>query len=118
MMKHIEKVRNIDVYAEKNNNRDYTVTLINGTDIIVQEGYFTNDIQAAIENLFMKTLDTYTEDYIFLCISGVRRLTENTYKFGEKDYFCRIDDTRFFKHYYKSADEFSVDKNGLRIIDR
>lgn len=45
-------------------------------------------------------------------------LSENTFRAFEKDYFCRIDGTRYFKNYYKSADEFATDKNGMRIIDR
>ncbi|MBC5688180.1 hypothetical protein H8S37_04430 [Mediterraneibacter sp. NSJ-55] len=118
MMKYIEKVGNIKVYAEKNAERDYTITFINCTDIVVQEVYFTNDIQFAIDDLFLKAFDIYTEEYIFLCIQGAEQLTKNTYRIGEKDYFCRIDDTRFFKHFCKSADEFITDKNGMRIIDR
>lgn len=118
MMKHIEKVGNIDVYTEKNNNRDYTVTLINGTDIIAREEYFTNNIQVAIENLFSKVLDIYTEDFIFLCVPDAIRLTENTYKTGENDYFCRINNTRYFQHYEKNAEDFIKDKNGKSIIDR
>ena len=33
----VEKIGNIEAYAEKNAERDYTITLINGTDIIAQE---------------------------------------------------------------------------------
>lgn len=117
MMKYIEKVGNIKVYAEKNAERDYTITFINGTSIVAQEIYFTNDIQSAINDLFMKAFDTYTEEYIFLCIQGAERLTKNTYRIGEKDYFCRIDDTRFLQHFCCSPDEFIRDKNGMRIID-
>lgn len=119
-MKHIEKIGNIDVFAERNAKRDYTITFINGSDIIAQEIYFTNDIQAAIDDLFAKVLDTYTLKWMLdnIPIMELDQLSQNTYRAGEKDYFCRIDNTRFFKHYHKSADEFIADKNGMRIIDK
>lgn len=120
MMKHIEKVGNIDVFAEKNAERDYTITFINGSDIVAQEVYFTNDMQAAIDDLFAKALDTYTLKWLLdnIPITELGQLSQQTYRTGEKDYFCRIGNTRFFKHYCKSADEFIINKNGLRIIDR
>ena len=120
MMKHIEKIGNIDVFAERNAERDYTITFINGSGIIAQEIYFTNDIQAAIDDLFAKVLDTYTLKWLLgnIPIMELDQLSQHTYRTGEKDYFCRIDNTRFFKHYCKSADEFITNKNGLRIIDR
>lgn len=120
MMKHIEKVGNIDVFAEKNAERDYTITLFNGSDIIAQETYFTGNLQTAIDDLFSKVLDTYTLKWILdnIPIRELVQLSQHTYRVCEKDYFCRIDDTRFFKHYHKSAGEFITDKNGMRIIDR
>lgn len=118
MMKHIEKVGNIDVFAEKNAERDYTIIFINGADIIAQEVYFTDKFNKAVEDFFKKILDIYTEEWLYINASDLEKLTDNTYKSGEKDYFCRIDDTRFFKYYHKSVDEFVTDKNGMRIIDR
>ena len=120
MMKHIEKIGNIDVFAEKNAERDYTITFINGSDIVAQEVYFTDFLEKGIEDLFRKKLDIYTSEWIenHFAIMLLEKLSQNTYRFGEKDYFCRIDNTRFFKHYCKSADEFIADKTGFRIIDR
>lgn len=120
MMKHIEKVGNIDVFAEKNTEREYTITFINGSNIVAQEMYFVNDMQAAIDDLFTKALDTYTLKWLLdnIPIMELDQLSQHTYRTGEKDYFCRIDNTRFFRHYRKSADEFILNKNGLRIIDR
>ena len=120
MMKHTEKVGNIDVFAEKNAERDYTINIINGSDIVAQEVYFTSDRQAAIDDLFAKALDTYTLKWLLdnIPIMELDQLSQHTYRTGAKDYFCRIDNTRFFKHYCKSADEFIADKNGMRIIDR
>lgn len=118
MMKHIEKIGNINAYAEKNGERDYTITFINGSDVIAKETYSTDNIEKAVEDLARKTLDTYTEEWLYLNAPELKKLTDNTYRSGKKDYFCRIDETRFFQHFHKSADEFIRDKNGLRIIDR
>ena len=114
----VEKIGNIEAYAEKNGNRDYTITFINGSDVVAQEVYFTDRIGRAIEDLALKVLDTYTEEWLYLNVPDLEKLTDNTYKSGEKDYFCRIDGTRFFQHYCKNADEFIRDKNGKRIIDK
>ena len=114
----MEKIGNIEAYAEKNGNRDYTITFINGSDVVAQEVYFTDRIGRAIEDLALKVLDTYTEEWLYLNVPDLEKLTDNTYKSGEKDYFCRIDGTRFFKHFCKNTDDFIKDKNGKRIIDR
>lgn len=114
----IEKIGNIEAVAKQNGLNDWTITLLNGTDVLGQDGYKTNDPMRAIEDMMQKNLDTYTEDYLFLCVPGSDRLSENTYKVGNDDWFCRIDKTRYFKHYLKSASEFIRGKNGLKIIDK
>ena len=119
MMNFIRKVGNIEVYTEKNSEREITATLINGSDVILKEVYFAHNESAAIDDLLRK-IDIYTAEWIKenIKITDVTILSENTYRAFEKDYFCRIDDTKYFKHYFKSADEFITDKNGMRIIDR
>lgn len=118
MMKFIEKVGNIKVYTEQNGRNDYTVKFYNGSDLVKSEVYFTEEPQRAIEDLFTK-MDIYTEEWLWLfCIPELVKVSDNTYKTSNTDWFCRIDDTKYFKHFNKSADEFVVDKNGERIIDR
>lgn len=119
MMNYIETVGNIKVYTKKNAERDVTVTFINGSDVVMSEVYFTNNETSAIADLFRK-MDTYTLDWMLINIpeSELVQITENTYRTGTNDWFCRIDNTRFFKHFCKTADEFIRDKNGLRIIDK
>lgn len=119
MMNFIKNVGNIEVYTEKNSERDITVALINGSDVILKEVYFTSNESAAIDDLLRK-IDIYTSEWIRenIRIADITILSENTYRAFEKDYFCRIDSTQYFKHYFKSADEFIKDKNGMRIIDR
>lgn len=116
-MNFIEQVGNIKVYAEKNAERDITITFTNGSDVIFSEVYFTNNETAAISDLFRK-MDIYTDEWLWINADDLVILSKNTYMTGEKDYFCRIDDTKYFKHFFKSADEFVADKNGFRIIDR
>ena len=120
MMNYIETVGNIRVYEERHNQRDTTITFMNGSDIVASEIYFTGNISAAIADLFAKKLDIYTAEWIRnnINIIDLTTLSENTYRAFEQDYFCRIDNTRYFKHFNKSADEFITDKNGMRIIDR
>lgn len=119
MMNFIEKVGNIEVYTKKNTDRDIAVTFINGSDVVMREVYFTNNETVAIANLFQK-MDIYTTDWLKENINMMDLiiLSENTYRTGEKDYFCRIDDTKYFKHFCKSADDFITGKNRIRIIDR
>ena len=119
MMNFIKKIGNIEIYTEKNTERDITVSLINGSDEIFKEVYFTSNESAAIDDS-LKKIDIYTAKWIVenIKITDITILSENTYRALEKDYFCRIDNTKYFKHYFKSADEFITDKNGIRIIDR
>lgn len=118
-MKYIETVGNIKVYEERHSEKDTTITFMNGSDIVASEVYFTDSTSAAIADLFTKQ-DIYTAEWIRnnINITFLTILSENTYRAFEQDYFCRIDNTRYFKHYNKSADEFITDKSGMRIIDR
>lgn len=99
MMDFVEKVGNIRVYTEKNLDRDITVSFLNGSDCVMSGVYFANNVKGAIEDLFTKS-DTYTEEWLLLnCpIEKLEKLNDNLYKIGE-DYFKRIDNTRFFKHF-------------------
>ena len=120
MMKFIEKVGNIKVYEERHSENDTTITFMNGSDIVAREVYSTSNTSAAVADLFTKKLDTYTEEWLWLnCLTnGLIKLSNNTYKTSDTDWFCRIGDTRYFKHFNKSDDEFVTDKNGMRIIER
>ncbi len=119
MMKFIEKVGNIQVFVRENATADISVFFYNGSDCILQETFFTNDQNAAIERLFLQC-DIVTLHWIYQNIPADRitRLSLNTCKMDAQDYFCRIDDTRYFRHYCKPADELKKKKNGKRIIDR
>ena len=71
-----------------------------------------------MEDFLLKRLDICTEEWLYINVPDLEKLTDNTYKSGEKDYFCRIDDCRFFQHYCKNAEDFIKDKHGKRIIDK
>ena len=118
MKKYIEQVGNIKIYEDRHSEKDTTISLYNGSDLVATDVYFTNDTNAAIADLLIKALDTYTIEWIKNKIMDFTALSENTYRAFEKDYFCRIDNTRYFKHFHKSPEEFIADKSGKRIIDK
>lgn len=115
-MNFIEKVGNIKVYEDRHHEQDTTIYFYNGSDLIATEVYFTANTSAAIADLFQKVFDIYTEKFVYSIF--LEKHSSNTYQTSEKDWFCRIDGTKYFKHYYRSADEFIKDKNGFRIIDK
>ena len=116
----IEKVGNIKVYTEHYPDDSIEVSFFNGSDLVARETYFNATAENAIADLFSKKLDTYTEEWLWLnCLTdGLEKLSDNTYKIGSMDWFCRIDNTRYFKHFHKSENDFVIDKNGEKIIDR
>lgn len=120
MKNFIEKVGNIEVYTKRNSENDFEVLFYNGTDRVVAETYFSISQKNAIADLFARKLDIYTEEWLWLnyITDGLVKLTDNTYKITDTDWFCRIDNTRYFKHFVKSESEFLRNKNGMRIIDR
>ena len=115
-----DKVGNIKVYTERFTDDSIEVSFFNGSDLVARETYFNAITENAIADLFSKKLDTYTEEWLWLnCLTdGLEKLTENTYKVGSMDWFCRIDNTKYFKHFHKSENDFVTDKNGERIINR
>ena len=115
-----ETVGNIKVFTENYPDGSIKVSFFNGSDLVAMETYFNATAEGAIADLFSKKLDTYTEEWLWLnCLTdGLEKLTDNTYKVGSMDWFCRIDNTRYFKHFHKSENDFVIDKNGERIIDR
>lgn len=114
-----KQVGNIRVYTENYQDNSIEVSFFNGSDLISRETYFNANPGLAIADLFRKTLDTYTEEWLrFFAPLSLVKITDNTFRTSDNDYFCRIDDTEYFKHFHKSADEFITDKDGNRIIDR
>ena len=119
-MKLLETVGNIKIYTDKKLDCSMQVLFLNGSDTIASETYFNTTEENAVADLFRKMLDIYTEEWLWLnCLTdGLSKISDNTYKTSETDWFCRIDDTRYFKHFHKSVDEFLIDKEGNKIIDR
>ena len=115
-----ETVGNIKVYTEHYPDDSIEVSFFNGSDLVAMETYFNATAENAISDLFSKKLDTYTEEWLWLnCLTdGLEKMSDNTYKVGSMDWLCRIDNTRYFKHFHKSENDFAIDKNGERIIDR
>lgn len=122
-MNFIEKIGNIKVYATKNADNGYTVSLYNGSDCIYTGVCFEN-LEKAIDDSLQKACDIYSQEYVYSTF--LEKYSNNTYGMGKslnadekrQSWFCRIDDTKYFKHYFKVEDEFIRDKNGKRLIDR
>lgn len=122
-MEYIKTVGDIKVFARKNAENDYTVSLYNGSDCIFTEVYF-GDLEKAVDDSLLKACDICRQEYVYSIF--LEKYSNNTYGMSKsmsadekrQSWFCRIDDTKYFKHYFKSEDEFVRDKNGKRIIDR
>lgn len=95
-MTYKEKVGCIKAYVGKTSEHNLIVRFKDGVGIIMEELYIGYDGKRAIENLFTK-LDIYTEEWLWLFISNLEKITADVYKTGE-DLFMRIGQTRFFKH--------------------
>lgn len=122
-MELIKTIGNIKVFATKNTDNDYTINLYNGSDCIYSEVYLSN-LDYAINHSLQIVCDIFSESDLANLQVVNKRLSGNTLMCecgdgtGKQDYFCRIDNTEYFKHYFRSVNEFIEDKNGMRIIDR
>lgn len=122
-MDFIKTIGNIKVYAKKNAENDYTISLYNGGDCIYTQVYL-GDMEKAIDDALQKACDIHSQEYVYSIF--LEKYSNNTYGMGKspnadkrhQSWFCRIDDTKYFKHYFKAEDEFIRDKDGKRIIDR
>ena len=115
---HIEKIGNLKVYAEAIKPGTYHIKIVNGNSIIADtiiEGAAV--VSSAIESA-LTVYDYYTEKYLYIHVAGIQKKTANTYHTADKKgWFCRVDNTRFFKHFAKSENDFIKDNHGKRIID-
>lgn len=122
-VKEYKTVGNIKIFYTRNSENDFTINLYNGSDCIYNEVYFSN-LDYAVRDSLQKACDIYNLSDLRKMQVITKRLSENTLisitgnGTGSQDYFCRIDDTEYFKHYCKPADYFVSDKDGLRIIDK
>lgn len=122
-MKQYGTVGNIKIFYKQNGEKDFTINLYNGSDCIYSEVYFSN-LDYAINHSLQISCDIFTQSDLAKMQVINKRLSNNTLMAicgdgtDKQDYFCRIDDTEYFKHFFKSVDEFVTDKNGKKIIDR
>lgn len=113
------KVGNLKIIVKEESNffNDFSVMVLNGSDIIAQDIYTGGNLESVTSDI-LKKFDYYTKEYLVLYYpQKIEFLSENTLKI-ENDYFCRVDDTRFFKHFIMPVDGWTLDKFGKRIIDR
>ena len=111
-----EQVGNIRIFTEGDESV-INVSLYNGLDLVFQRCYADMDVGAAIIDS-MEQIGYYTQDY-FLGRSFYLKKTANTYhSIDGEDWYCRVDDSKWFYHFHKKEHEFIKDKYGKRIIDR
>lgn len=116
-MKFKQKVGNLQIYTRQNAKYDFTVSIYNGSDKVYSEDFFSPTEEEAI-NWAMQYMDYYTVEFIHQFVENVIKHSDNIYCTPERtDWFCRVDDTHFFKHFSKKESEFIRDKFGKRIID-
>ena len=100
------KVTDIKVFTEHFSDGSIQVSFYKYYELVATEIYFNTTDSKAITDLFTKVLDTYTEEYLYLnCCDGLTKFTDHTYKWGENDYFYRIENTKYFKHICLSIEE-------------
>ncbi len=93
------------------------IEIYNGADLVFREIYSTRD-EAAAERAALQNFDIFTHNAIYeLCGFNLHKLSNNTYQSGEF-FFCRIDNTEYFKAMQEPENGWIVDKNGRRIIDK
>ncbi len=104
MMKFIEQVGDIKIYAERiKENGDIFIDVMccNGSDIIIKEGCCVTDTEMTelqvIEKVLRRKLNLYTESALHFLYANVIKVDENTYKVKRGTIFKRIDTTRYFK---------------------
>lgn len=98
MMNYIKTVGNIKVYEEQNGANDFTITFINGSDIVAQETYFNYKLRERIDDLFTKAFDTYSAEWLVFNTLELEKVCDGLYRSGS-DYFKQIDDTDYYKHF-------------------
>lgn len=97
MMRFIEKVGNIAVYLERNAKDDYTVNFLNGVDVVERKRYKTENPHGAICDLF-RHMDIFTLPWLQFQLEELQEVKPGLFR-SYGDYFKRIDDTDFYKHF-------------------
>jgi len=114
-MKQIAKIGNLAVYREDWGNM-MTLHACNGTDEIMQESFSAFAREASALKHLMNLLDYYTLSDIRAGLAETiseydgALLSGRIAGFDNVEYFKRVDDTRFYKHYthrpVMTAEEF------------
>lgn len=133
-MKQFTKIGNIKVFTEYLGGKsseylaeELLVKLVNGTDVVAQEIYSRKTYkEKAVADLLAKSVDIFEFSFILshpeILLYGN---TGNTYYIPVEnmdnntpaDWFCRIDNTNYFKHFHRAYNDFITDKHGKKIVE-
>ena len=104
-MEKIMKVGNLTIYSEEYSGRSLHLIAVNGVDIVAEGVYEHCTAEKAADHLLAINFDIYTisdiragipapvTEYNGALISG------KIAGFSDTEYFKRIDDTKYYKHY-------------------
>ena len=107
MMTKITKIGNLTFYGERNTWDDdsLTLTAVNGTDIVARETYYGGTVRQAINAMLRINFDIVTIHDILdgiaspVCEYENRLISGKIAGFSETEYFKRIDNTDYYKHF-------------------
>lgn len=114
----VSQVGNLKVLAKQfTEDNSIELHLYNGVDKVYSDTFINSTIHFAQERA-LQDFDIYTVDYLTRnFIIKLQKLSNHTYRIDD-NYFCRIDNTAYFKHLTEPKGGWVEDKDGNRVIDR
>ena len=104
-MNKLIKVGNLNIFGEREYDNSLHLIAVNGCDIVAEEVYYGGTVQKAIDRLLLTHFDICTIQDISAAIAvpvlehGGNLISGQIAGFSEPEYFKRIDNTDYFKHY-------------------
>lgn len=104
-MTKIDKIGNLTFYAERNEDESISLTAINGTDIVAHTVHFSGTVRQAINSMLRIQFDIVTiHDILDGVVDPVfeydnRLISGRIAGFSSTEYFKRIDNTDYYKHF-------------------
>ena len=104
-MNKIMKIGNLEICGERDYDNSLHLIAVNGGDIVAEEVYYGGTVRSAINRLLLNHFDICTiEDIRAAIASPVLEyngglISGKIAGFSDTEYFKRIDNTEYFKHY-------------------
>lgn len=104
-MNKIIRVGNLEICGERDFDNSLHLIAVNGGDIVAEEVYYGGTVRSAVNRILLTHFDICTILDIGAAIEtpvieyGGNLISGQLAGFSETEYFKRIDDTDYFKHY-------------------